>query len=102
MNTLYKFDSYIYNIYVILSGIADRKQGRVASEYFFVCMCTHAYTHIPIGGEGYGEKTSRGDIKIVMIIDNICLAFIKCQALLNVLPIYYVILTTVLLSPLEG
>ena len=55
MNTLYKFDSYIHNIYVILSGIADRKQGRVASEYFFVCMCTHAYTHIPIGGEGYGE-----------------------------------------------
>lgn len=25
MNTLYKFDSYVYNIYVILSGIADRK-----------------------------------------------------------------------------
>lgn len=24
MNT-YKFDSYVYNIYVILSGIADRK-----------------------------------------------------------------------------
>lgn len=55
MNTLYKFDSYIYNIYVILSGIADRKQGRVASEYFCVCMYTHVYTHIPIGGEGYGE-----------------------------------------------
>lgn len=66
------FDSYIYNIYVILTDVADRKSSVNGSFRTFVCMwvCTyvrtyvcvplsiclhtHAFRHIPLGWEGHG------------------------------------------------
>lgn len=48
------FDSYIYNIHVILSGMVGNTKGKEVSIFLCVCVYTHAYTHIPISREGHG------------------------------------------------